>query len=123
MKIVYHANYLSWFEVGRTEYIRESGYSYRDIEEKGFMLPLTNASLIFHSPALYDDEIEVRTSIENLSPVRLDFYYEIYRVAEQKLLVSGKTEHVFTNMELKPIRLSKMFPELYSCLQKEYESR
>jgi len=122
MKIVYHTNYLTWLELGRTEYIREiAGISYKGVEEKGVLLPVTNATLSFHSPARYDDEIEIRTSIEYLTPIRMNLGYEIYRVNDNKLLVTGKTEHVFTNPQIKPIRLPKVIPELYSCLQSEYE--
>ena len=120
MGIVYHANYLPWFEVGRTDFLREAGVTYRELEQQGFLLPVTDASLSYKQPARYDDEIEVRTRIGELTPVRLTFAYEIYRVADEELLVTGETKHVFTNAALKPVRLSRSLPDLYAWLEAGY---
>lgn len=119
MGVVYNANYLNWFEIGRTDFIRASGCSYRELEERGILLPLTDAQLSFLAPARYDDEVEVRTRVIELTPVRLTFSYEICRVADGKLLVRGETRHVFTDAELKPIRLPRREPELYDWLAAE----
>ncbi|MEJ8546975.1 YbgC/FadM family acyl-CoA thioesterase [Brevibacillus borstelensis] len=117
MGVVYHANYLNWFEVGRTEFIRETGVTYRSLEEKGILLPVTDVSLSYKQPARYDDWVEIRTDLEELSMVRLTFSYEIYRVADEQLLVTGKTKHAFTTMEMKPIRLARVEPEVYALLE------
>ncbi len=120
MGVVYHTNYLNWFEIGRTELIREAGFSYRELEERGVLLPVTDAAISFKHPARYDDIVEVRTRIEQLSPLRLDFAYEIRRVPDELLLVSGATRHVFTSRELKPLRLPRLLPDLYAWLEAEY---
>lgn len=117
MGVVYHANYLNWFEVGRTEFIRETGVTYRSLEEKGILLPVTDVSLSYKQPTRYDDWVEIRTQLEELSMVRLTFGYEIYRVADEQLLVAGKTKHAFTTMEMKPIRLARVVPEVYALLE------
>jgi len=121
MSVVYHANYLNWFEVGRTELIRAAGLTYRQLEEKGIMLPLTDASLSFKKPARYDDVVEIRTHVEQISPLRLTFAYEIVRLQDEELLVSGKTMHVFTTTDLRPIRLSKTEPEVYRWLEAQHK--
>lgn len=120
MGVVYHTNYLNWFEVGRTELIRHAGLTYRQLEEKGMLLPLTDASLSYKKPAKYDDVVEIRTTVAEISPLRLTFAYEIYRLPEKDLLVTGKTMHVFTSTELKPIRLPRSEPEVYRWLERQH---
>lgn len=121
MGVVYHTNYLNWFEIGRTECIRQLGFTYRALEEQGVLLPVTDASISYKSPARYDDLVEVRVTISELSPLRLHFSYEIYRTSDEQLLVVGQTHHVFTNSALRPIRLQRSNPEVYLCLETEYK--
>lgn len=121
MGVVYHTNYLNWFEVGRTDLLRHAGLTYRELEEKGVLLPVTEASIIYKKPARYDDEVEVRTVVDEISPVRLTFAYEIYRLPDQELLVTGKTIHVFTGKTLKPIRLSRVEPDVYAWLETQHK--
>ncbi|MFP3388596.1 acyl-CoA thioesterase [Brevibacillus sp. SIMBA_040] len=116
MGVVYHANYLNWFEVGRTEFIRHAGLTYRELEEKGILLPVMDARITYKKPARYDDEVDIRTWVGLITPVRLTFCYEIIRVADQELLVSGETMHAFTNSDLKPIRLSRSEPDVFDWL-------
>jgi len=123
MGVVYHANYLNWFEVGRTELLREAGVTYRQLEEQGLMLPLTDASLSYKVPARYDDVLEVRTRIAYLNPLRLDFAYEIVRLEDEQLLVTGMTKHVFTNLQLRPVRLQRVKPDLYEWLLAAWPDR
>lgn len=123
MGIVYHANYLPWFEVGRTDFLREAGVTYCELEQQGFLLPVTDAVLSYKQPARYDDVVEVRTRIGELTPLRLNFAYEIYRVADETLLVTGETKHVFTNQALKPVRLPRVLPDLYAWLKAAYEQK
>lgn len=119
MGVVYHANYLHWCELGRTEYIRSAGISYRELEAVGVLLPVTQAELTYQQPARYDDMIEVRTSIAELSPVRITFCYEIWQLEEEKLLAWGRTSHVFVNQQFKPVRLSRHHAQLYQWLSAE----
>src|ERR1700734_2405752 len=79
MGVVYHANYFVWFEVGRTELLRASGWSYREMEAEGIGLPVVEAHCDSRQPARYDDELEVRTTGTLLSPVRVEFTYELVR--------------------------------------------
>ncbi|USG64439.1 acyl-CoA thioesterase [Brevibacillus ruminantium] len=117
MGVVYHANYLNWFEVGRTEFIRDSGMTYRSLEDKGILLPVTDIEISYKQPARYDDWVEIRTKLEELSAVRLTFAYELYRMEDEQLLVSGVSKHAFTTKEMKPIRLARAEPEVYALLQ------
>ncbi|MFT9848309.1 acyl-CoA thioesterase [Aneurinibacillus sp. REN35] len=120
MQVAYHANYLIWFEVGRTEMIRQMGFSYRRFEDLGFMLPVTEANVKYKKSARYDDEIMIRTKVIHCEGVRLQLGYEALRLPEHDLLASGETHHVWTSTDLKPVRLKKQMPELYEMM-KQYE--
>lgn len=120
MQVAYHANYFIWFEVGRTEMIRQMGFSYRRFEDLGFMLPVTEANVKYKKSARYDDEIIIRTKVIHCEGVRLRLGYEALRLPERDLLASGETHHVWTSTELKPVRLKKQMPELYEMM-KQYE--
>ncbi|MCR8634666.1 acyl-CoA thioesterase [Paenibacillus radicis (ex Xue et al. 2023)] len=115
MGVVYHANYLNWFEIGRTELIRTLGMPYHKIEEQGLLLPLVDAQMQFKLPAKYDDLITICTRIEEYTHLRVHFSSEIRRGTE--LLVSGSTRHVWVNRDWKPTRIDKAAPELYKLLQ------
>jgi acyl-CoA thioester hydrolase len=105
MGVVYYANYFVWFEVGRTDLLRTSGWSYREMEADGFSLPVIDAHCAFRVPARYDDEVEVRTRGNLLSPVRVQFTYEIVRTADQALLATGTTVHAALGRGGRPSRL------------------
>jgi len=118
MGIVYYSNYFNWFEIGRTEFFRSLGMSYRSLEEKNVMLPVIDAQCKYFSSALYDDFIVIRTRLEFIKGTRLKFLYDIIRKEDNKLLAQGYTEHPFTNLEKKPINLKKVMPEVYEMLAK-----
>src|SRR5262245_957727 len=105
MGVVYYANYFVWFEVGRTDLLRASGWSYREMENEGFSLPVVDAQCAYRAPARYDDEIEVRTSGVLVSPVRVKFTYEIVRVDDLLMLATGATVHAALNRNGRPSRL------------------
>lgn len=117
MGVVYHANYLVWFEVGRTSLIRELGIPYTVLEQKGLLLPVLEANCTFRVPAKYDDELIVRTKIEDLSAARVRFAYEVYRPADDKVLAYGFTVHAFVDKQFKPYNLKKQAPEIFEMLQ------
>jgi acyl-CoA thioester hydrolase len=93
MGVVYYANYLVWFEVGRTDLLRNAGWSYREMERDGFSLPVIEAHCEYRQSARYDDELEVRTAGGVVSPVRVRFDYEVVRVADRATLATGHTVH------------------------------
>jgi acyl-CoA thioester hydrolase len=98
MGIVYYANYLVWFEIGRTDYCRARGFSYRDIEEsEDAFLVVAEAYCRYKAPAYYDDELIVRTHITELRKRSLRFGYEIVRAATGQVVAEGETGHVVTD--------------------------
>ena len=106
MGVVYYANYLVWFEVGRTDLLRSSGWTYREMEAEGFSLPVVEAHCEYRASARYDDDLEIRTTGTLLSPVRLRFDYQVVRVGDQAAaLAAGHTVHATLDASGRPRRL------------------
>jgi acyl-CoA thioester hydrolase len=98
MGIVYYANYLVWFEIGRTDYCRARGFSYRDMEESdNAFLVVAEAYCRYKAPAYYDDELIIRTHITELRKRSLRFGYEVLRPADDTVIAEGETGHVVTD--------------------------
>jgi acyl-CoA thioester hydrolase len=110
MGMVYYANYLRYFERGRTELLRQIGINYKELEEKGFYLPVLTAECKYISPAKYDDVIIIETRIQEVTAASITCYYEVK--LDEKLLVIGKTKHAFVNKDLKPVRIPKDIKEI-----------
>jgi acyl-CoA thioester hydrolase len=118
MRIAYHANYLAWFEVGRCEWLRDQGWSYRSLESQdGVMLPVIEAHCEYRMPARYDDELEIRAQGTLLSPVRIRFDYEVTRLVDAARLAAGHTVHAATDMEGRPKRLPPRVRRLFGEAQ------
>jgi len=94
MGVVYHANYLVWFEMGRSEYCRTQGFNYRDLEASGYYIVVAEASCKYRKPARYDEVIQVRTSLHALQRRSLCFRYQVLRKGSTETLVEGETRHL-----------------------------
>jgi acyl-CoA thioester hydrolase len=105
MGVVYYANYFVWFEVGRCELLRTLGWSYSEMEADGVSLPVIHATCEYRQPTRYDDEVEIRTTGMVLSPVRVEFAYEVVRVRDQVVAAVGRTVHAALNTDGRPCRL------------------
>lgn len=105
MGVVYYANYFVWFEVGRTELLRTLGGTYKDLEAEGIFLPVIEASCTYSQASRYDDELDIRTTGKLLSPVRMEFQYEVVRLADQVTTATGRTVHAALNGRGRPCRL------------------
>ena len=111
MGIVYNGNYFSFFETGRTELMRNFGLPYTIVEEKGYLLPLTESHITYKNPALYDQILKINTKLEFQNTLQIQFDYKIE--FDNKLITSGYTRHVFVKKEnMKPVRPPKFFTEL-----------
>jgi acyl-CoA thioester hydrolase len=113
MGVVYHANYLIWFEVGRTDLLRVSGWSYRAMEADGFSLPVVEAYCTYRQPARYDDDLDIVTHGALLSPVRVRFDYQVVRASDSALLAEGHTVHASLDPRGKPRRLPERVVKLF----------
>ncbi|MBC2845491.1 acyl-CoA thioesterase [Winogradskyella flava] len=107
MGVVYHANYAVYFEVGRTEWLREFGLSYNDMEAEGIMLPVISLSINYKSSARYDDVLKVKTKLKKLPTASIEFDYELYNASDE-LLATGNTILAFIDMKRnRPTRCPK----------------
>ena len=114
MGVVYYANYLVWFEVGRADLLRSLGWSYREMELAGISLPVIEAHCNYLRPARYDDEIEVKTEGRMLSPVRMEFEYQVVRTQDGTIAAEGKTVHAALDQSGKPCRLPARVREVFA---------
>ena len=105
MGVVYHANYLVWMEVGRVEYWRASGLRYRDMEkEDGVLLVVAEANCRYRSPAVYDEEVIIRTRIGEANARMIRFEYELLSADDGRTLATGHTKHIFCGRDKKPAK-------------------
>ena len=105
MGIVYHTNYIKWFEIGRTELLRTMGLVYAQIESQGYNLPLTEAYCHYLLPARYDQILVVETDLEYLKRASMKFNYVIWDDNLEKTFVEGYTIHACTNNQGKIVRI------------------
>jgi acyl-CoA thioester hydrolase len=117
MGIVHHSNYYAWFEVGRTEFIKESGMTYRQMEEENIMIPLVESKCKYIIGAKYEDELTVKTRIEELNGAKVIFSYEVVRDEDSAVLAKGSTVHAFVNKSFKIINLKKINPDVWQRIQ------
>ena len=104
MGVAYYANYFVWFEVARCDLLRSAGHTYRDLETHGFMLPVIEAGCEYRDSARYDDELDITTTGNLLSPVRVEFLYEVSR-PDGTSLATGRTVHAAVGTAGRPRRL------------------
>lgn len=115
MGVVYHANHFVWFEVGRVEFFRQLGFSYKDMEEQdGCHIAVVDARCRYKAPARYDDEVIVRTQLKNLRESLVHFAYELLRADDGLLLAEGETTHVVIDRQMK----KRAIPEKYVAIFK-----
>jgi len=104
MGYVYYANYLVYFEMARTELLRNLGRSYRECEDEGVFLPVLEAQCEYNAPAFYDDLLEIHVRVTRWTRAAIDFEYSCCRQGDDAILVTGRTRHVFTNREGRIVR-------------------
>ena len=114
MGVAYYANYLVWFEVARTDLLRALGWSYREMELAGVSLPVIEAQCDYVRPARYDDELEIRTAGRLLSPVRIEFTYEVRLAAQETVAARGRTMHASVDPNGRPCRLPERVREAFA---------
>lgn len=99
MAIVHHANYIVWFEIGRTDLCRVAGFPYKQIEERGLILVVTEVTCRYRAPYRYDDEVVIRTSIAESMSRMMKFGYELWDGAGERLHATGMSSHVWVSRE------------------------
>lgn len=110
MGVVYHSNHLIWFEVGRVEFMRQMGFSYRDMErDDGRFIAVAEATCRYRAPVYYDEEVLVRTQLKTVRESVVIFSYTLVRAENGALLAEGETTHIVTDASMKVSTL----PEKY----------
>jgi acyl-CoA thioester hydrolase len=113
MGVVYYANYIVWMEVGRVEYCKAVGFNYRDMEkDDGVLLAVVEAHCRYRSPARFDDEVIVRTTIQEATTRTVQFGYEMLR-DDGKPLATGHTKHIFLGRDFRPVHLPAKYRVLF----------
>ncbi|MGQ9694133.1 MAG: acyl-CoA thioesterase [Thermodesulfobacteriota bacterium] len=111
MGIAYYAHYLRWFEMGRTEYMRHLGISYKEMEAQGIYLPVAEVFCKYLDSAKYDDVLIIETRVDFIKRASIQFLYWIRRKEDEKELVQGRTLHAFVDRQGKIIKIPPVFKE------------
>jgi len=114
MGVAYYANYLKWFEIGRTELLRQIGIPYTSIEKKGLRFPVIEVSCRYFRPSRYDDVITIETSLTSLGRATLTFSYRLSRKEDGVLIASGWTKHACVDPKGE---VAKIPPDLENALK------
>ena len=113
MGIVHHSNYLVWFEIGRSEFCRARGFSYKDMEEKDNALMVVAESYVrYKSPAFYEDVLVIKTQVGEVRSRSVRFIYEVHRDSDQTLIAEGETLHLVTDENKKVRTLPEVYKEM-----------
>ncbi len=112
MGIVHHSNYLIWFELGRSEFCRARGFSYKEMEEvDNALMVVAEAYCRYKAPAFYEDVLTIRTKLEEIRSRSIRFVYEIFRPSDTTLLAEGETLHLVTDHDKKVRKLPAQYKE------------
>ncbi len=114
MGVVYHANHFIWFEVGRVELLRQLGFSYKEMEQQDqCFIAVVDARCRYKAPAMYDDEIIVRTWLKNIREWVIHFGYELVRVNDGAILAEGETTHIVANAQMQRTALPEKYMKVF----------
>jgi acyl-CoA thioester hydrolase len=114
MGVVYHANHFIWFEVGRVELLRQLGFSYKEMEQQDHcFIAVVDARCRYKAPALYDDEIIVRTWLKNIRESIIHFGYELLRISDGSLLAEGETTHIVADEQMRKTSLPEKYMKIF----------
>jgi acyl-CoA thioester hydrolase len=117
MGVVYHANYLIWFEVGRVEFIRQLGMDYRHMEqEENALIAVVEVTARYKAPARYDDELLIRTTLAGVRGSIVRFRYAILRASDELLLCEGETVHIVVGRDMKRREMPTIYAERFAAV-------
>ncbi len=119
MKVVHHSNYIRFLEEARIKLLDDIGIPYKKIEESGIMIPVLGINCTYKHPARFDDIIEVDVKIKDYTGVRLNVEYTITNKTTGLPVLVGETKHCFTDLDMKPISLKKVNPQIHEKFQGE----
>jgi len=119
MGVVYYANYLIWMEAGRVDLCKACGFNYRDIErEDGIFFAVAEATCRYRSPARFDDEVIVKTWVEDANARIVTFAYEMRLAEDDRVLATGTTRHIFVSSAMQRTRLPQKYHAMLGITQR-----
>lgn len=117
MGIIYHANYIVWFEIARTKLMDIMNFSYAEVESKGFYFPVLKVEAKYHKPAVYGRPVTVSCAIPKYTGVRICYDYEVRDAETNDLLVTGYSESGVTDQTMRVTNLAKAYPEFHEAIR------
>lgn len=117
MGIIHHSNYIRLFEEARLDMMDKAGLNYAGIEEMGIIIPVISVDCRYIVPLHYNDNIAVHSCITKFNGIKMELSYEIYKEGSDKVCTSGHTGHSFLDKNMKPFKMKKLYPDLYSKLE------
>lgn len=121
MGIVHHSNYYAWYEVGRTEFLIQYGFSYKNMEACGVMNPVLESNCKYIEGAKYEDDLIIQTWIEELNGAKIIFGYNVVREEDKKIIAKGSTKHAFVNNDFKIINIKKKNPDVWEVFERIFK--
>ena len=120
MRVVYHSNFIVWFEIGRVELLRKLGFRYRDMEtEDDCHIAVVDVRCRYKAPAYYDDELIIRTSLKHMRGSMMLFHYEVVRTSDNLLLAEGETTHIVVNSKFEKTALPEKYLRAFAAAARE----
>ncbi len=119
MGVVYHANYIVWFELGRSKFFNDAGFSLKECMDKGLIFPVVSVKIDYFTPTKYLDDVEVHTSVKNVSKVATTYLHKVYANGVLSVIGEVKLAHVDAD-SFKPVNLKKRFEEVYMKYTEEF---
>lgn len=123
MAIVYHANYIKWYEEARVYIMEQMGYSYKAMEDMGIMMPVLSVTAQYKKGAQYGDFIDIKVDITKFNGIKMCFAYTMTDAATGELRMTGTSEHCFVDRDFRPINIKKKFPEFYEDMMRYMEKQ
>ncbi len=117
MAIVHHSNYIRYFEEARLQMLDELGLNYAAMEERGLIIPVLFVDCKYILPLKYGDVFEVHSRMVKFDGIKMEVSYEIYKEAGKVLCTTGRSGHCFLDREMKPVRMKRVYPEIYQRLK------
>jgi acyl-CoA thioester hydrolase len=120
MGVVYHSNFIVWFEIGRVELLRQMGFRYRDMErEDDCHIAVVDVRCRYKAPARYDDELIIRTQVKHLRGSMITFHYEVVRAEDKVILAEGETMHIVVNSQFEKTTLPDKYARAFAAAIKD----
>jgi len=119
----YYGNYFRWFEIGRSEMFRDLGLAYKEVEDNGIYLPVSEAHCKYSSPAKYDESLVIETSVDHSIKAGIKFEYKVYHEDRETLVAQGYTIHPYVNTDGKVVRPPNFMREVLAKTKEEWDNK